>query len=138
MRKPEQKLWDTMRRRAPSSTWMQRVENGAADGMADVLVVWQRATAWCELKAPELPARAGSKLFTGSCALREAQENWHLKMNSLEQSTFILARTTDNSLIALLPGSAAGRVNDMTVSEVSQHTLAATWAEVWSAMGVTG
>lgn len=136
VRKPEQNLWQAMRRNAPTGCWLQRIENGVSEGMADVLCVSVAGCSWLELKEPKVPVYASSKLFTGSSALRQGQINWHLKMASLEQRTYVLARGHGYAGLLLIEGRYADLVNGMSVNEAGQYSLASHWQGVWSAIGV--
>lgn len=116
MRKPEQLLWDAMRRNLPSALWLQRVENVVGDGMPDVYV--GRSGKWVELKVPQrVPARASTPLL-GQHGLRLSQINWHIKHATMNHSqrSYILVRLPGTLELVLLPGSAAGSINEGTLT----------------------
>ena len=63
MRKAEQKVWDTMKRKAPKELWLQRIENIVGDGMTDVHSSHTTGREkWIELKAGKLPKRTTTPL----------------------------------------------------------------------------
>jgi hypothetical protein len=127
MRKPEQKLWDSMKRNKPSGVSMERVENAASEGFPDVFVM--SANAWVELKAPKLPARHTTRLF-GKQGLSVDQINWHLRAARFGVHSFILAR--DDALqLYLIPGSAAQVMNDMPWNELEFRWAVREWVDVW-------
>lgn len=134
MRKQEQRLWDTMKRNAPSEFWLERVENVCVPGMSDVKVHHASGTnCWVELKAPQTPKRATTKLMGEAEGLNIAQINWHLKAASMNQRSFILIRGSDQELF-LLPGKLAAIANDLSVPQMRGHSLASTWPEVFEVL----
>lgn len=78
MRKPEQQLWDRLRRARPADLYMERIENLVGEGRPDVDALWQGVFTPIELKVqPRLPARADTRVF-GDGGLSIEQRNWHL------------------------------------------------------------
>lgn len=131
MRFKEQRLWDTMKRNAPSDFWLQRIENVAVEGMPDVYVVCAEPC-WVELKAPTAPKRPTTRLL-GNEGLRPAQINWHLKVASMGVRSFILIRD-DAAHLYLIPGPFAQLVNDMTIPELQKISIADTWQKVFEVL----
>jgi len=123
MRKKEQLLWDALKRNAPESLWLQRVENVVSEGMPDVYI--GATGAWLELKAPSrIPARDDTPLLGAQNGLRISQINWHLKNASMltAPQSYILIRTTQKELL-LLPGRLAGIVNACSLSALRAAKL---------------
>ena len=81
MRKKEQLLWDAMRMGLSPGVHLERIENSAGEGIADVVALCAGVVTFCELKArADFPARASSRVL-GSDGLRQAQKNWHMIWN---------------------------------------------------------
>jgi len=127
MRKSEQKIWDAMKRAAPPSIWMQRVENIVGDGMPDVYVEGP----WVELKAAKLPKRSTTRLQYSE-GLRQSQINWHLKAKSKNMVSFILVRVEELPREPMLfLGSLAECVNDFTMDEARASAFAIGWSAIF-------
>lgn len=129
MRKQEQRLWDSMRRHAPKSAWLQRIENLVVEGMPDVFVA---PAAWVELKAPNLPKRSTTPLL-GSQRLRQAQVNWHLKAATKGMASYVLVRDDEQGLY-LLAGAHADKINSWPATFAREMSLAREWSEVWDVL----
>lgn len=121
MRKPEQLLWDAIRRVVPSGYWLQRIENSAGEGMADLLCSCRatQKSAFIELKAPKRPKFVSTRLMR-TAELSAAQINWHTKAAIYGLRTFILARD-DHNQVYLFPGTMAEKVNHISVQNALAH-----------------
>jgi len=128
MRKDEQKLWDTMRRRKPSSIWLQRVENVVGEGMPDVYV--SDIGAWIELKAP----RGTGAVLLDTSKLRQSQINWHAKAYVHQIKSYILIRTTKTGNIYLVPGEYAYAINLCTADTAEDMSVANHWEGIWEVL----
>lgn len=134
MRKQEQRLWDTMKRNAPSEFWLERVENVCVPGMPDVSASHAGGThCWVELKAPTAPKRETTRLMGPAEGLSLAQINWHLKAASMNQRSYILVRDSGRNLF-LLPGKMAAIANDLPSSQMREHSLAGTWPHIFEVL----
>ena len=130
MRLKEQRLWDTMKRNAPTTgVWLDRVENIMVDGMPDVHVGARRWT-WVELKAPKRPKRATTPLMGAKEGLRVSQVGWHMKAASMGLPSWILIRD-DQRQLYLVSGSYAAEVNDMTASQLMEISVADNWTAIF-------
>lgn len=129
MRKPEQRLWDTMLRRAPPrGIWLRRVENLVGVGDPDVEVLAQGGVAsWVELKAPNAPVRASTPVLGEKEGLRPEQVSWHLKASSLGGRSYVLVRTVGRDGLWLLRGAAAAGLNSATAAELNELAVATDW-----------
>lgn len=135
MRTPEQLIWDAMKRNAPQSVWLQRIENLAVDGMPDVHVTHAFAApdCWVELKAATLPKRPGTRVL-GSRGLRQSQINWHIECCARKGRSFILIRD-DNLVLYLVPGSFARSLNDAALDDIKAiGVVALSWPRVFRAL----
>lgn len=130
MRKPEQLLWDAMKRHAPASLWLQRVENVVGDGMPDVYVGCSGK--WVELKvAKRIPIKPTTPLL-GRGGMRTSQINWHLKSASLVDAplSYVLVGVPGGKVF-LLPGYLAARINSFTLDDLQTNSCTApTWSDV--------
>lgn len=137
MRLKEQKVWDTMRTKAPRSLWLQRVENLVGEGIPDVHSVASGGhLSWIELKAAILPKRPTSKLL-GTDGLRQSQINWHVKAASKGAPAYILIRDNKGALY-FLHCTWAKMINDMTAGELREKSIAATWEEIFNELHDNG
>ena len=133
MRLKEQKLWDTMKRNKPSMFWLQRIENSVGDGMADVVCIARPQISWVELKAPIRPKRETTPLMGKKEGLSVGQINWHLKMVNKGQRAFVLIRD-DTGELFLVPSKYAATMNESTVKELRQISVAFTWESVYEVL----
>lgn len=91
-RKPEQALWDRLRRARPPWLYLERIENMVGEGRPDVDALWRGLFTPIELKARlTLPARAGTWVF-GDNGLSVEQRNWHLTWNNHGGRSLIIAQ----------------------------------------------
>ena len=132
MRKPEQQLYDAMKRNAPSTAWLQRIENLLVEGMPDVHVSGPESECWVELKSVKRPKRIPTPLL-GSQGLRPTQINWHLKAGTKIICSYILIRDDKNELF-LICGRLAASLNEMRLDEVRRHSLANTWDGIYKVL----
>lgn len=135
-RLPEQRLWDTMRRNKPPQAWLQRMENAVGSGMGDVYAVGlcdrgEDCSAWVELKAPRRPRRASTPLMGDKQGLRKpSQVNWHMKAAAQRMRTYVLIRDNHKELF-LIAGWHADTVNQMSVQELRDISLASNWPDIF-------
>lgn len=129
MRKPEQKVWDTMRQRAPVKVWLERVENVVADGMPDVHVLMEGKMAWVELKHAVLPKRETTRVL-GNKGLRQSQINWHLKAAAKSLPVYTVIRD-DKGALYMIHASYAETINDMTRAELNDASIGCEWPGIF-------
>lgn len=136
MRKPEQLLWDAMKRNLPKSLDLQRVENMVGDGMPDVYV--GASGKWVELKVPpHIPARASTPLLGAKYGLRLSQKNWLMKYNSFHKdqksSAFILTRLPGGELL-MASSQWVSSINLRSLQEWRAISCASHWSEIAEAL----
>lgn len=129
MRKPEQQVYDRMKKNRPYTLWLQRVENLVSEGMPDVHYASPVNSGWVELKAAKKPKRVTSKLL-GSKGLRQSQINWFLKAQTKCLVTFILIQDSEGELY-LIHGQEAATVNDCSVERLRELRLASDWDNIF-------
>lgn len=127
MRKPEQRLWDAMRKAAPADFWLERVENVVADGMPDVAVLCSGC--WVELKATTLPKRQTTKVL-GDGGLRLSQKNWH--KDAVKHGTRCYTLIRDNlHQLYLVPATHSDNLNEMNITQLKAASVAGTWEQIF-------
>lgn len=132
MRKKEQNLWDTFKRNAPTTFWLQRVENGVGEGMPDLYVSSGIGSpCWVELKYAEVPKRMTTPLL-GVHGMRVSQIGWHKKALTKKIRSYILVKDSKGQLY-LINGWLADKINDMPAKELRGCSLAAdTWPTIFT------
>lgn len=133
MRKPEQKLFDTMKRQLSHQFWIQRVENDVGEGISDVILTMMhgRRPVFVELKSFEPPKRLSTRAFRPGKGMRESQIGWHLKAHKHGLKTFVLARNRKVSHdLYLFPGSIAAMLNDMSMQDFLDSRIERDWSGV--------
>lgn len=90
MRKPEQKLWDVLRRNCPQNILLERIENLVETGTPDFHLVSRRGVAWVELKAIESPPKRATTPLLGDKGCNPSQINWHLNYARFGGISYIL------------------------------------------------
>jgi hypothetical protein len=127
MRQQEQKLWDTMKRQAPTDMWLQRVENGLGPGMPDVLAKsLSGCDCWVELKAPQRPVRDTTPVLGKD--LRIDQINWHIKAASMGTKSWLLIRDSAG-IISFVPGKFVAEAVHWTNTQFTPYH--ANWQKIW-------
>lgn len=134
MRKPEQRLWDAMRTACPPDILLDRIENVAGVGTADLFVKAKTAarSCWIELKAANLPKRAVTRVL-GERGLSTEQINWHSRRQTFAVPTYVLLRD-DSMQLYLISGIKALSINAMTQPELAAASLASSWGAVWEVL----
>lgn len=143
MRKPEQRLWDSMRAVLGKKLALQRIENVAGTGMPDVVALGSHGgtmtkrrkrarTTFVELKAQEQPPIRGSTPMLGAKkGLSVAQRNWHLdwaRRGGLSLVVIGVGYGQKRRLYAV-PGALGDKINSMTGAQIALH------AQGWAAIG---
>lgn len=122
MRKPEQKLWDAMRRACPPWVWLERIENLVGAGIPDVRGIGIGGReGWIELKAVPMPRRESSMLL-GAAGCRVSQVGWHLRQASFGGRSYVLVRAAGHHLF-LVPGRKADLINGWSVEEFAHYGI---------------
>ncbi len=96
---------------------VDRIENIVGFGTPDVNFCIEGVEGWIEIKSPEEPKRASSKLFAGKHKLNQDQKNWFLKQKNAKGRGYVLICTDKRWM--LIDGCKYGdQINDMTVEEL--------------------
>lgn len=127
MRKPEQKLWDSMKRNmnciAPELD-IERVENSAGTGgMPDVYCRSKFRECWIELKVfvlPKYPTTRALQPRSHSGTIRTSQLNWHRKHHELMLDSCYLFRDKNTKKLYLVQNRYLDGL-DYTVSDFEKN-----------------
>lgn len=130
MRKPEQRLWDTMKRHTPACVRLERIENGVGDGTADVHGICDGVTVWIELKVVRLPKRPDTRFFKRT-ALRRSQVTWHANYAAHGGRSFILVRDNVGQLY-MIPGCDVSGTKDSSRAIVASSYSVSSWRAVFA------
>ncbi len=129
MRKPEQKVWDTMKSHRPAQVRLERIENGVGDGTADVHGLARGVTVWFELKAVKRPVRPTTPFFSKN-TLRRAQGAWHREYAHYSGRSYVLVRD-DQRQLYLIPGGELHLVKGMSCSFALDRYAIESWEELF-------
>lgn len=132
MRKPEQRLYDTMKSNCANGVRLERVENGVNTGTPDVHAMRRGVTRWIELKVVKRPARITTPLIKRD-TMRRDQVAWHVSYNAAGGRSFILARD-DRRQLYLFPGALALELHTLPFGHCYQLYAHRDWAEVYEEM----
>jgi len=131
MRKPEQRLWDAMRKNNKKQLHtinLERVENYITAGMPDVHCKYHGVECWVELKVASLPKKEGTRVM-GRKGLRIEQINWHKKHHSFGLKSYILLKTGNR--LFLIANKHTESVNQMCLFDLEQTTIATDWESIF-------
>lgn len=134
MRKPEQRLWDGMRRSvAGLGLRLERIENAAGTGIPDVLSLCAGFVVPCELKAQEAPpVRPTTPLLGAAKGLNIDQLNWHLDWYKHGGISLIIVGIGAGSSrkVVAFGGSMGDMVNKLSEKEMLFYAKLRGWSEV--------
>lgn len=133
MRKPEQRLWDSMRRAHGSTIHLERIENAVGTGIPDVLSLDEGWVVFCELKVQEdIPTRASTPLLGKKKGLNTDQLNWHLNWTKRGGNSLIIVRigVASNAKVYAFAGSKADSVNSLTADSIESAADAVGWYSI--------
>lgn len=131
MRRPEQRLYDTMRRNAPPDALILRVENLVTPGTPDLHVKFQSAPTpvWIELKTTNRPKRSSTPLLKRSDFTRE-QVPWHLQWHKYGGESFVLVRD-DARTLYFFPGDLIRFVCEIPHLDTFAQFAQDSWEAFW-------
>jgi hypothetical protein len=110
VRRPEQRLWDRLRKAAAGRVHTERIENLVGVGRPDVDTLVSGSFVPVELKAiADWPAKAATKVL-GRSGLSQVQKNWHLNWRRWGGRSLIVVEVKDE--VFTFNGSTADHVND--------------------------
>ncbi len=129
MRKPEQRVWDTMKDHKPRQVRLERVENGVGNGTSDVHGLARGVTVWFELKALMRAKRETTPFFPKD-KLRVAQSAWHREYAHHGGRSYVLVRDQFKQLF-LIPGGELHLVKTMSTKFALDRYTVNSWDELF-------
>lgn len=129
MRKPEQRLYDSMKANCADGVRLERIENGVGSGAPDVHAIRLGVTRWIELKVVKRPVRDTTPLIKND-TLRREQKAWHLSYHSAGGQSFILVRD-DQRQLYLFPGSMVLHLPDVPLRKCLELCAHPNWHAVY-------
>ena len=135
MRKPEQRLWDRMRRNlAQRDVLLERIENLVATGTPDIHALCRGVHTWVELKeAPTPPVRSTTPLLGGGRGLRDAQKNW-LMMWHRHCGRAVVVIGVGSTELLVVPGKFGDAINSLPLVALRAISVAGSWDELFEVL----
>lgn len=114
-RRPEQRLWDRLRKVAANRLYTERIENLVGVGRPDVDTLVAGNFMPIELKQiAAWPARPSTKVL-GNKGLSQVQKNWHLNWRRWGGSSLIVVGVDDEAFA--FSGATADHVNEYNTAQ---------------------
>jgi hypothetical protein len=114
-RRPEQRLWDRLRKVAAGKLHTERIENIVGVGRPDVDTLVAGSFVPIELKQiDKWPARASTRVL-GNNGLSQVQKNWHLIWRRWGGTSLIVVGVADEAFA--FSGATADHVNEYNTRE---------------------
>jgi hypothetical protein len=114
-RRPEQRLWDRLRKVAANRLYTERIENLVGVGRPDVDTLVSGSFMPIELKQiAAWPARPSTKVL-GRNGLSQVQKNWHLNWHRWGGRSLIVVGVEDE--VFTFNGATADHVNEYNTRE---------------------
>ena len=135
MRRPEQNLYDTLKRNKPKGCLIMRVENETQPGMPDVFLQFKDTglNCWVELKVATVPAKLDTRLLKKD-AFQKSQPGWHLQYTAHGGRSVILIRD-DKKNLYVVPGHHIERIKELSYYQMTTRYRVGDWAEAFETMG---
>lgn len=109
-RKPEQRLWDRIRKNVPRAVHIERLENSAGWGTPDTVVIHAGNVLFVEHKVALAPAKLITRV-QWKHPLTPEQRNWHRNWHQHGgRSSIVIGIGLD---IHAVPGHMVDRITDM-------------------------
>ena len=122
MRKPEQQLWDRLRKAAHGRLHTERIENVVGVGRPDVDTLVAGSFVPVELKAVAAwPTRATTRVL-GDKGLSQVQKNWHLTWRRWGGTSLIVVEVAGEEFA--FSGATADHVNEYNTQEFRTAAIA--------------
>lgn len=120
-RRPEQRLWDRLRKAAAGKVHTERIENLVGVGRPDVDTLVAGSFVPVELKQVEgWPVRAGTKVL-GREGLSQVQKNWHLTWRNWGGTSLIVVGVGEE--VFVFSGERADEINDYNTNQFQNSSI---------------
>lgn len=120
-RKPEQRLWDRLRKAAAGQVHTERIENVVGVGRPDVDTLVAGSFVPVELKQVDgWPMRGGTKVL-GRQGLSQVQKNWHLTWRTWGGTSLIVVGVGEE--VFAFSGERADDVNDYNTMQFKNAAI---------------
>jgi hypothetical protein len=121
VRRPEQRLWDKLRRATAGKIHTERIENIVGVGRPDVDTLVSGSFVPIELKQiSEWPVRAQTRVM-GEKGLSQVQKNWHLNWRRWGGKSLIVVGVGED--VFTFDGVLADQLNDYNSAEFKKAAL---------------
>ena len=122
MRKPEQRLWDRLRKAAVGKIYTERIENLVGVGRPDFDTLVAGSFVPIELKQiAAWPVRVGTRVM-GERGLSQVQKNWHLTWRRWGGTSLVVVGVEKD--VFTFDGSLADNLNEFNTAEFKKAALA--------------
>lgn len=120
-RKPEQRLWDRLRKAAVGQVHTERIENLVGVGRPDVDTLVAGSFVPVELKQVDgWPVRSSTKVL-GRDGLSKEQKNWHLNWRNWGGTSLIVVGVGEE--VFAFSGERADQVNDYNTTQFQNAAI---------------
>lgn len=120
-RRPEQRLWDRLRKAAAGKLHTERIENLVGVGRPDVDTLVEGSFVPIELKqVAAWPARGSTKVL-GREGLSQVQKNWHLNWKNWGGMSMIVVGVGEE--VFAFSGERADALNDYNTNEFKNASI---------------
>lgn len=121
MRRPEQRLWDRLRKAAMGKVHTERIENIVGVGRPDVDTLVAGSFVPVELKQVQgWPKRANTRVL-GDKGLSQVQKNWHLIWRRWGGTSLIVVGVGDE--VFAFSGERADEINEYNSTEFTNKSV---------------
>ena len=115
MRRPEQRLWDRLRKAAAGRLHTERIENLVGVGRPDIDTLVHGSFVPIELKyVDDWPMKEETRVL-GNKGLSQVQKNWHLNWRSWGGTSIIVVGV--NNEVFAFNGATADYINEYNTAE---------------------
>lgn len=122
MRKPEQRLWDRLRKAAVGKIYTERIENLVGVGRPDIDTLVAGSFVPIELKQiAAWPVRVGTRVM-GERGLSQVQKNWHLTWRRWGGNSLVVVGVGQD--VFAFDGALADSLNEFNKTEFKKAALA--------------
>jgi hypothetical protein len=127
-RRPEQRLWDRLRKAAMGKVHTERIENIVGVGRPDVDTLVAGSFVPVELKQVDgWPKRVNTRVL-GDKGLSQVQKNWHLIWRRWGGTSLIVVGVGDE--VFAFSGERADEINEYNSAEFANKSICSGLAEV--------